>query len=1050
MAIDPRFLEHLEFRCIGPTRGGRVVAVTGDPNNPAVFYFGACAGGVWKSDDAGQYWECISDGYFKTGAVGAIAIAPSDSNVLYVGTGESTIRIDVSHGDGVYKSTDAGKSWTNVGLADSRHIGKIRVHPTNPDLVYVAALGHASWNSKERGVFRSSDGGKTWEHVLFVDAGAGAVDISLDPNNPRVLFATIWQARRSFWSIDSGGPHSGLWRSIDGGDTWEEISSNKGLPSGTVGKMGVILSPARSGRVWAIIESEGRSRGLFRSDDNGDTWTRTSGSTELCWRPWYYMHVVAHPTDPDTVWVMNQKAWKSTNGGITFERFPFPHGDTHDLWVDPGNPDRMIGADDGGAFVSHNAGWSWSSIYNQMTAQFYHLAVDNEIPYNVYGTQQDNSSIRVPSRTGNGAITWGDCHPTGTGESGYIAPHPDDANIVYVGAIGSSPGGGDSLQRYDHRTGQTQLITVWPEESWGAKAARYRFQWTYPIVFDPHDSGRLFVAGNQVMLSEDEGHSWRSFSPDLTAADPDTLEPSGKPLTHDAAGAETYATIFSFAGCPIEKGTFWAGSDDGLVHITRDDGENWTNVTPAELLKFSQVTMIETSPFQAGTVYMTVARHKMGDYIPYVMKTDDYGATWTLITAGLPPRDFCRVIRVDPDQEGMLYLGMEQGLFVSFDDGGTWQSLQGSLPISPVYDLAARHGDLVVATHGRSFWVLDDRTQIQQLNEAPTDQVQLFAPADTIRAPLPIFADLFSSPGGKSYHVSLGQNATFYETKNDHGRTSRKILDAGTDPARGVAIRYYLPEQPTGEVRLSIRKATGQSVNEFTSQIPAEEKDRDGLYVPNDPGMNLFQWPMTYRSGIKMTGATEMNKPAPGPLAAPGAYVVELTVGDQTLEQEFSLLADPRVDMTDQEFLAQEASMLDIQAKIVEATQAVNQIRSLKGQISGWIERTADHGAAAELSETGQGALSALKLIEQELVQVDFLSSGDSLNFPDQLIEKLGMLPSVVGGSDRPPTSQSGEVFTKLSGEVDVQLAALGHHLEHEIDAFSGLLEKHGMSMIMP
>ena len=633
--VDPSLLSQIQYRCIGPTRGGRVVAVAADPDNPAVFYFGACAGGVWKSDDAGQYWENISDGFFTTSSVGALAVAPSDPNVIYAGTGEATIRIDVSHGDGVYKSTDAGRHWQHVGLNQSRHIGEIEIHPTDPDTVYVAALGHASKENPERGLYRSSDGGANWECVLHVSDRAGAVDVSLDPNNPRLLFATIWQARRTFWSIDSGGPDSGLWRSCDGGTTWENISEHVGLPDGTLGKIGVSVSPAQSGRVFAIVEAEGRKRGLYRSDNSGDSWEKVSSKPDLCWRPWYYQHVIAHPTDTDTVFVMNMKAWKSIDGGQTFEELSTPHGDNHALWIDPTNPDRMIGCDDGGAWVSLNAGRSWSTVYNQLTAQFYHVAVDDQHPYTVYGTQQDNSSIAVPSQTGKGAITWGDCYPPGTGESGYIAPNPDDPNIVYVGAIGSSAGGGDALQRYDHRSGQVQLVSVWPEASDDGNQAEARFQWTYPIVFSPQDSSVLYAAGNKIFRSADEGHSWQAISPDLTYADPETMGVSG-PLTMDTAGAEMYATVFSLMASAHHHGTLMAGSDDGRVHVTTDEGKHWTEVTPPNLPKFSQVTMLAESPHRAGTVFMTVARHKMGDYSPYVFKTEDLGQSWIEVTAGLP------------------------------------------------------------------------------------------------------------------------------------------------------------------------------------------------------------------------------------------------------------------------------------------------------------------------------------------------------------------------------------------------------------------------------
>ena len=735
MSVDPKYLGQLRYRCIGPTRGGRVVAVAADPVEQHVYYFGAVAGGVWKSEDAGQFWENVSDGFMSTASVGTLAIAPSDGNVLYAGMGETTIRIDVTHGDGVYKSTDAGRTWRHLGLAETRHIGEIRVHPDDPDLVYVAALGHASKDNPERGLYRSKDGGETWELVLHVSDRAGAVDVSLDPNNPRMLYATIWQARRTFWSIDSGGPDCGLWRSSDGGDTWDDLSRRPGMPEGTLGKIGVSASPAQAGRVYAMVEATGRTRGLYRSDDFGDTWRHVSAKPELGWRPWYYEHVVAHPTDPDTVFVLNMRAWKSIDGGVTFEEFHTPHGDNHALWIDPTNPDRMIGADDGGAWVSLNAGRSWSTIYNQPTAQFYHVACDDQFPYLVYGSQQDNSSIAVPSRTNLGAINWGNCFAPGTAESGYVAPKPGDPDIVFVGAIGSSPGGGESLQRYDHRTKQIQLVNVWPEAYHDGATAEVRFAWTYPIVFCPQDPGVLYVAGNHVFRSNDEGHSWDRISPDLTYADPATLGVSG-PLTMDTAGAEIYATVFSLMVSVHQHGVLMAGSDDGRVHVTVDDGANWTEVTPPDLPKFSMVTMLAESPHVDGTVYMTVARHKMGDDAPYVYRTNDLGETWSRIDDGIPAGEFCRVIREDPSRRGLLYVGTELGVHVSVDDGASWQPLQNNLPVSPVYDLVVKDTDLVIATHGRSFWILDDLTPLHQLrDEVLAADRFLLRPRDEVRLP---------------------------------------------------------------------------------------------------------------------------------------------------------------------------------------------------------------------------------------------------------------------------------------------------------------------------
>jgi photosystem II stability/assembly factor-like uncharacterized protein len=658
------------------------------------------------------------------------------ANVLYAGTGETTIRIDVSHGDGVYKSTDAGLSWSNVGLQDTRHIGKIRVHPQDPDTLWVAALGHAFGPNDERGVFKSTDGGQTWRKTLFVSPKAGAVDLSLDPSNPRLLYAAVWEAFRSPWQISSGGPDSGLWRSTDGGETWTNITRHPGLPAeGTLGKIGVAASPARSGRVWAIVEHE-KEGGLYRSDDRGETWERVSDNQNLVSRAWYYMHLTADPKDPDTVYVNNLDFWKSTDGGKTFEEIATPHGDNHDLWIDPNNPLRMIQGNDGGANVSFNGGTSFSTIYNQPTAQFYHLATDDKEPYTVYGTQQDNSSIAVPSRAGRGAVTWADCFIAGTGESGYITVHPENQDVVYVGAIGSSPGGGNALQRYDRRTDQIRLITTWPEEQrgLGAKEHRQRFAWTYPIVVSPHDPNTLYVAGDRVLKSTDDGQSWVPISPDLTRADPSTLEPTGGPVNRDAVGAEVYATVFAFVESPHQRGLFWAGSDDGLLHLSRDNGATWEPITPPDMPEFATVSSIELSPFDPATAYVAAYRYKLDDYRPYLWVTRDHGRHWSRIDSGLPAGDFVRVVRADPACRGLLYAGTETGLYVSFDDGASWRRLQSNLPVAPIHELLVKGTDLIAGTHGRSIWILDDLSPLRALAEGiPDGEPHLFAPRETPR-----------------------------------------------------------------------------------------------------------------------------------------------------------------------------------------------------------------------------------------------------------------------------------------------------------------------------
>ncbi len=1045
--VDPKFLSQVRYRCIGPTRGGRVVAVAADPQHRAVFYFGAVAGGVWKSDDAGQFWECVSDGFLRTSSIGALAVAPSDGNVIYAGTGESTIRIDVTHGDGVYRSTNAGVTWRHVGLADSRHIGQIRVDPTDPDCVYVAALGHASKDNPERGLYRSHDGGETWECVLHVSDRAGAVDVALDPNNPRIVFATMWQTRRTFWSIDSGGEDCGLWRSRDGGDTWEDISRKPGLPEGTLGKIGVSVSAARSGRVFAIVEAEGRKRGLYRSDDHGETWEHVSAKPDLCWRPWYYQHVIAHPTNADEVFVMNMKAWRSVDGGTTFTEFHTPHGDNHALWIDPHDPQRMTGCDDGGAWVSFNAGRSWSSIYNQPTAQFYHVATDDQFPYLVYGSQQDNSSIAVPSRTGLGAINWANCYSPGTAESGYVAPKPGDPNIVFVGAIGSSPGGGDALQRYDHRTKQVQLVNVWPEGYHDGATAEVRFAWTYPIVFSPHDPGVLYAAGNRVFRTSDEGHSWEAISPDLTYADPATLGVSG-PLTMDTAGAEMYATVFSLVVSSHQPGVLMAGSDDGMVHVTSDDGATWTNVTPADLPKHSQVTMLAESPHTAGTVYMTVARHKMGDYAPCVYVTTDLGGTWARVDAGLPDGEFCRVVREDPKRPGLLYVGTELGIHVSFDGGAHWQPLQCNLPVTPVYDFVIKDDDLVVATHGRSFWILDDVTQLHQMSdELFAARRHLLRPRDTVRTPPHITAAWGGTPGGKNYHVTSGQNATFYVEELPTGHVRKRVIDAGDDLEPGVRITYYLDEAAVGEATLTIAEADGTVIETFGSTIPADKKDRHGLYITADAGMNHFQWPMTYPAGVKMVDTEFHTRPA-GPLAVPGTYQATLGVGDWSMTQRFELRKDPRVTTSDADLAEQFALLIRIRDTLSDIATAVNTIRSARRQIGEWIERLAGSDGTGDTVARARHLVERLTAVESELVQVEFTTDGDTLNYREQLFEKLSGLPAVVSSADAAPTVQSYAVFEKLSTQAGDRLAALQELVDGELAALNGELATRGLAHV--
>ena len=1040
------------WRCIGPFRGGRVVAVAGDPSDPMVFYFGACAGGVWKTTDGGTYWHNISDGYVHTAAVGAIAVAASDPQVLYVGMGESTIRGDVSHGDGVYKSTDGGKTWRHCGLEDTRYIGRVRVHPQNPDVVYVAALGHAFGPNRSRGVYRSKDGGVTWEQVLFRSDKAGAVDLCLDPHNPRILYATIWEVQRTPWSLSSGGPDSGLYKSTDGGDTWTDLSRQPGLPTGLLGKIGVAVSPAKPERVWAIVEAEDGA--LFRSDNGGATWERLNEERRLRLRPWYYCHIIADPQDADTVYILNVLAWKSLDGGRTYTELTTPHGDNHDLWIDPRNPRRMIEGNDGGACVSFNAGETWSTIYNQPTAQFYHVVADSQFPYRVYGTQQDNSAISVPSRSHKGAILWHDCYAVGSSESGYIAVHPRDPNIVYSGAIGSAPGGGGVLLRYDHRTGQTRIVTVWPEvyEGWGARDQKYRFQWTYPILFSPHDPNVLYVTGNQVFRSTNEGTSWEAISPDLTRHDVTKLEPSGGPITRDTTGAEDYATIFAFAESPHQPGVFWCGSDDGLVHLSRDGGATWTNITPADLPEWTVISMIEVSPHDPATAYLAGTRYKLDDCRPYLYKTQDYGTTWQRISDGLPAHDFTRAIREDPHRCGLLYVGTETGLYVSLDDGASWQSLRGNLPVVPVYDLVIKDNDLVLATHGRSFWILDDLTPLyQHTDQVAAAPVHLYTPQLTYRSVPPLGASRPAAPG-KNYMLGLGYGVTFSETTTATGETVRTMLDAGTNPPYGVVVTYAL-QRPADEVRLRFLEAQGQLIGEFSSQTlptPAANPLSRPPRVATEAGVHRFVWNMRYADARAVPGDKSTERSLIGPLALPGTYQVELCVDGQTWRSPFELRQDPRHTATPEDLAAQYALLLHIRDKLSVTHDAINQMRSVRQQVEAWLRRTDKQPVAAALGETGQRLLQTLGTIEQELIEPRVQATLDMVHFPTRLNAKLASLTSVVASADTAPTQQAYDVFADLSARIDCQLECWQQLLAGDVSTFNTLIRNADVPAVVP
>ena len=1038
--ISAERLEALHWRCIGPYRGGRVVAVAGHPVERGVFYFGACAGGVWKTADGGTYWENVSDGYFNTASVGAIAVSQSDPNVVYAGTGEACIRGNVSHGDGVYRSTDGGHTWRNVGLRDSRHIARVRVHPSDPDIAYVAALGHAFGPNDERGVFRTTDGGESWERVLDRGDRAGAADLCMDPGNPRVLYAAMWETLRQPWSFTSGGPGSGIFRSTDGGDTWDDLTGNRGLPEGVKGRIGVAVSPAMQGRVWAIVEAE--EGGLYRSDDGGETWQHLTGDGNLMQRPWYYSHVVADPRDANTVWVLNLKAWKSTDGGSTFTQVTTPHGDNHDLWIDPSDPDRMIEGNDGGACVSFNGGESWSSIYNQPTAQLYHVVTDDQFPFRAYGTQQDNSAVSVPSRSIKGAIEWRECERVGNSESGHIAVKHGDPDVVYSG---TPTHGGDFLLRYDRRTEQVRIITPWPEFNWGygVKHHKYRFQWTYPIVASRHDPGVLYVGANVVLRSLDEGSSWEEISPDLTRADETKMDAAGGPITLDTTGPEHYGTIFALAESPLDAETLWAGSDDGLVHLTTNGGATWRNVTPPDMPDWATVSTIDPSPHDRGTAYMAVTRYKLDDYAPLLYRTTDSGRTWTRIADGIREGDFTRVVRADLVRPGLLYAGTETGIYVSFDDGARWQPLQLDLPVAPVHDISARENELVAGTHGRSFWVLDDLTYLRQVDE-PEGEKRLFKPADTHRIP-PLKGLRVSLPG-KSYGYGAAEQAT--HLSGGH-RDGPRFLDAGENPPEGVVVRYELPED-AGEVRLEIRDSAGRLVRGFSSSA-AKDLEPGAPEEPvlgSEPGVNVFEWDGRHAGAVGVPGAGAADKGLPGPLAVPGRYEARLDVGGDVSTQPFELLGDPRGGASIDDLEAQRNLLLRIRDRRTELSRAVHEARAIRGQAREWRERASSDERFQAVVEAADGTVKALDGIEESFVQLKADGQLGGISHEARLDGKLAELTVVVSSGDHPPTSQAYAVLEEVSVRLDEVLARLERVREEEVGKLNALIGELGVPAV--
>ena len=1076
--LDTAALNTLKWREAGPFRGGRSVAVAGSAARPGEYYMGTTGGGVFKSLDAGQSWAPVTDRFFG-GTIGAVAVSASNPDIVYVGGGEYALRGNVSHGEGVWKSTDAGKTWTSLGLKATRQISRVRIHPTNPEIVFVAAQGNVWAPTPDRGIYRSRDGGKNWSTVLFRNDSTGASDLAFDPGDPNVLYAAFWQAGRTPWMLNSGGEGSGLFKTTDGGDTWQNISHNPGMPAGIFGNIGLDVSAANPKRVFALIEAD--SGGVYRSDDAGATWTRTNADRALRQRAWYYSKIHADPKDTSVVYVNNVNFSKSTDGGKTFRPVRgLNHGDSHDLWIAPNDNKRMIEGDDGGATVSSDGGKTWSDE-DFATAQFYHVITTNHFPYQICGAQQDNSTLCGPSRKAGG-IDVRDWVDAGGGESGYIASRPDNPDVVYAGSYGAL------LTRKDLRTGLERNINPWPDNPMGHSAIdlKYRFQWTYPIVLSPFSPNVLYATSNYVHRTTNEGQSWEVISPDLTRNDPKTLGPSGGLLTKDQTSVEYYGVIFAFAESPKQRGVLWAGSDDGLVHVSQDNGKTWQDVTPKDMAIYTRVSLIEPSHFAAGTAYIAANRFQLNDDRPYLWKTTDFGKSWTRIDAGIDATEFTRAVREDPEVRGQLYAGTERGVWFSHDDGGSWQRLQLNLPPVPVHDLAIKDGDLIAATHGRSFWIIDDLSALRQMTPALTaEDAHLFKPRDAYRV---------SFGGGRFGGGGAGVPGA---------AAGPAVHPIAPSPAGGPVISYWL-KRPNREVVLEFMDAKGKRIRSFTSKqdsvvaadsvtraarmrtrvdslkkagIAADSAERlvqraaaegagetaaaargddDGPMrtpppprAPNKAGVNVFNWNMRYPDASTFEGLIMWAGGTQGPIAPPGEYQVRLMVdGTPVATQRFALRKDPRTTATPADLAAQFAFLLNVRDRTTAANDAVKTIRWVKSQLDD-REKKLTGQAKSDFQSQAAPLRAELSVVEDSVYQTKNRSGQDPLNYPIRLNNKIAALAGVAGSAEAAPTRQTTAVYGVLSTQLDGELRQMKKTLDARLPVVNGTLRKAGLPAIV-
>ena len=1005
---DQSLFGGMEWRLVGPFRGGRAGTAVGVANNPLLYYMGTAGGGVWRTQNGGNTWECISDGYFG-GSIGAVAVAESDPNIIYVGEGEQTVRGNVSSGKGLWRSSDGGKTWTAIGLKESEHIGRIRIHPNNPNWVYVAVMGNLWKPNNMRGVYRSKDGGQNWERILFESNKAGAVDLIFDPNNPRIMYASTWEIKRNAYRMDSGGPGSHLWKSIDGGDSWKKLTHHQGLPKGVWGIVGIAVSPVNSERLWAIIEAE--DGGVFRSEDAGKTWEKVNSDRALRQRAWYYSRIYADTQNEDIVYVCNVSFWRSKNGGLSFESIRTPHSDHHDLWIDPNNNQRMVVADDGGAQVSTDAGENWTTYYNQPTAQFYRVTTDNHFPYRIYGAQQDNSTIRILHRSSGSNIGESDWERSAGGESAHLAPDPNNPDIVYGGTYKGY------MMRYDHSTGQVRSTNVWPDNpaGSGAEVMKYRFNWNFPLFFSPHNPQKLYAASNHLHVTYNEGQSWEVISPDLTRNDPRTIQSSGGPITQDNTGVEYYATIFAATESPYEEGLIWAGSDDGLLHISRDGGKNWENVSPPMSPKQNMINCIDVHPSIKGGAYVAATSYKFGDYTPYLYKTTDYGKTWELITNGIPQTHYTRAIRADLSRLGLLYAGTEWGMYVSFDDGKNWQSLQINLPIASIRDLHLRDDNLIAATHGRSFWMIDDLKPLQQLSDAIAKKdFYLYEPKAAYR--------MAQSSGWGSPNYQL----------------------VGKNHPNGVLLNYFVNNYTdSADIKLEILEMDGDLVRTFSNTAKKKHKK---LKVKK--GGNDFVWDMRYEGFKEFPGMVLYSSPNRGPKAIPGTYKARLSVNGNSVEQSFEIKKDPRLPNTMEDYQQQFHFLIGVRDKVSQAHQAMIDIAVIRKDLAFLQEKLGDKDKYDAVLERAKELEKSIAVIENNIHQTKNKSRQDPLNYGIRINNRMAFLLADQQRGDFPPTEQAQAFFKEVSEELDKELRDLDQLLLKEFGVINQLLEDKGFRFL--